>query len=231
MWYSRRSSEARPLQIIETVEGRPVGYLAPNREIGREGYRIIELAVVEGQSLRAVMPSVMRVLRPMAEAEAAAQQRSVDALYFNLGREHPVFDAVPELFQKTRPPYGWYLRVADVPGFIRRVAPALEARLARSTLAGYDGELRVNEYRSGFRLVVEHGKISAVEPWRPADRKEEHEEEHAGFPPLVFLQLLFGYRSLAELRAFYPDCWAQDEADVLLNALFPRANSYVVPVG
>jgi len=74
---------------------------------------------------------------------------------------------------------------------------------------------------------MEHGKISAVEPWQPADRKEEH----AGFPPLVFLELLFGYRSLADLRAAYPDCWANDEAGVLLNALFPRANSYVVPVG
>jgi len=226
-WYSRQSFEARPLQIIETVEGRAVGYLAPNREIGREGYRIIELAVVEGQSLRAVMPSVMRVLRPMAEAEAAAQQRSVDALYFNLGREHPVFDAVPELFQKTRPPYGWYLRVADVHGFIRHVAPALEARLARSTLAGYSGELKVDEYRSGFRLAMQQGKVTAVEPWRPADG----EEAHAAFSPLVFLQLLFGYRSLADLRAAYPDCWANDEAGVLLNALFPRANSYVVPVG
>lgn len=226
-WYSPRSAEARLFQIIQTAEGRAVGYLTPDRDLEWGDYGVIELAVVEGQSLRAVMPSVMRALKPMAEAESAAQQRNVNALYFKLGRDHPVYDAVPRLYQKTQPPYSWYLRVADVPGFIRRVAPALKARLARSTLAGYSGELKVSEYRSGFRLVMEQGKISAVEPWRPAD----DEEAHAAFPPLVFLQLLFGYRSLAELRAFYPDCWAQDEADVLLNALFPRAVSHVIPVG
>jgi hypothetical protein len=94
-------------------------------------------------------------------------------------------------------------------------------------LAGYCGELKVTEYRSGFRLVMDQGKISAVEPWRAA----EGEQAHAAFPPLVFLQVLFGYRSLAELHAFYPDCWAEDEADVVLNVLFPRAVSHVIPVG
>lgn len=226
-WYSPRSAEARLFHIIETAEGRAVGYLTPDRDLEWGDYGVIELAVVEGQSLRAVMPSVMRALKPMAGAESAAQQRSVNALYFKLGRDHPVYDAAPELFQKTHLPYGWYLRVADVPRFLRQVAPALEARLARSTLAGYSGELKITEYRSGFRLVMEQGKISAVEPWRPADG----EEAHAAFPPLVFLQVLFGYRSLAELHAFYPDCWAQDEADVVLNVLFPRAVSHVIPVG
>jgi len=226
-WYSRDSLEARPFQIIETAEGHAVGYLAPDRELGWGGYGVTELAVTEGQSLRAVMPSVMRALKAMAEAEAAAQDKSVNALYYKLGCEHPVFDAAPDLFQKTRPPYGWYIRVADVPAFLRHIAPALEARLARSPLAGHTGEVKVSEYQSGFRLVLERGKIVAVEPWPHADS----EEAHAAFPPLVFLQLLFGYRSLAELRAFYADCRAQDEADALLNALFPRAPSYLMAMG
>jgi len=227
VWYSRNSPEARPYQILETADGHPVGYVAPDRDLMWNAYGIIELAVIEGQSLRAAMPSVMRALKVMAEAEAAAQNKSVSALYFKLGREHPVFDAVPDLFQKTHLPYGWYIRVADVPAFLRHIAPALEARLARSPLSGHTGELRINEFQSGFRLVLERGKLSAIEPWQPADGAEEG----ATFPPLVFLQLLFGYRSLAELRAFYPDCWAEDEADAVLNALFPRANSQVLGVG
>jgi hypothetical protein len=225
--YSRNSPEARPYQIIETADGRAVGYVAPDRDLMWNAYGIIELAVIEGQSLRAAMPSVMRALKVMAVAEAAAQNKSVSTLYYKLGREHPVFDAVPDLFQKTPLPYGWYIRVADVPAFLRHIAPALEARLARSPLSGHTGEIKINEYTSGFRLVWEQGKIVTIEPWTPAD----NQDGHAAFPPLVFLRMLFGHRSLAELRAFYPDCWAEDEADALLNALFPRANSQVIGVG
>jgi hypothetical protein len=222
-WYSPDSPEAKHVQIIETAEGRAVGYLAPNREIWDDRFLIDELVVVEGQSLRAVMPSVQRALKPIAEAEAAKQNKMVTVLFYRLNREHPVFEVAPELFQKTRPPYAWYIRVADVPSFLKRIAPALEARLARSPLAGHTGELKVSEYQTGLRLVFEQGKIVTVEAWKPADA----EEGYAAFPPLVFLRLLFGHCSLADLRSFYPDCWAKDEAAALLNVLFPKSNSCV----
>ena len=223
-WCSPDSFEAKHFQIIETVEGRAVGYLALNRDIWGDQFLIDELVVIEGQSLRAVMPSVQRALKPIAEAEGAKQNKTVMVLFYKLNREHPVFEAMPELFQKTRPPYAWYIRVADVPGFLKRIAPALEARLARSPLAGHAGELKVNEYQTGLWLVFEQGKIVTVETWKPADA----EEGHAAFPPLVFLRLLFGQCSLADLRSFYPDCWAKDEAAALLNVLFPQSNSCVI---
>jgi hypothetical protein len=49
----------------------------------------------------------------------------------------------------------------------------------------------------------------------------------AGSPPLVFLQLLLSYRSLDELRAFYPDVWADDKAKLLIDTLFPKLRSTV----
>jgi hypothetical protein len=225
--YSPDSWETRPFRVIETAEGRAVGYVAGSRDVFRKMYAISEIVVVEGQSLRAVMPSVMRAMKDLALAEGEASQKEVVGLYLRFGREHPVFDAIPEMASVNRPPYAWYLRVADVPGFLRHVAPALEARLARSHLAGHTGELKVNEYQGGFRMVFENGTLTAVEPWRRADG----EEESASFPPLVFLQLLFGFRSLAELRYAYADCTANDEAAVLLEGLFPRQASFVIPVG
>jgi hypothetical protein len=44
------------------------------------------------------------------------------------------------------------------------------------------------------------------------------------------LQLLFGYRSLAELRHAYPDVWADDAAQTLLAILFPSQVSLVMPL-
>jgi hypothetical protein len=44
------------------------------------------------------------------------------------------------------------------------------------------------------------------------------------------MQLLFGYRSLAALRDIFPDVWAEGEAGPLLDALFPKRPSFLVPL-
>ncbi len=225
-WYSPDSFSSWPFRIIETPEGQPVGYLASSRELWHDQTPIFELITAEGQSLRAVMPTVLRHLKTTAETEAAKQNKAVNALFFTFGREHPLYAAIPDYLSKTRRPYGWYIRVADVPGFLRHISPALEARLIHSPVAGYSGEIKISEYTQGFRLVLEKGKLATIEHWKP----DIGDEGHAGFPPLVFLQLVFGLRSLGELRDFYADVWAKDEADILLNALFPRANSRVLGV-
>ena len=64
----------------------------------------------------------------------------------------------------------------------------------------------------------------AAEPWRAPDYGDD---PPAGCPPLVFLQLLFGYRSLAELRAIFPDVYAEPEAALLIDILFPKQPSSV----
>jgi hypothetical protein len=43
--------------------------------------------------------------------------------------------------------------------------------------------------------------------------------------------LLFGYRSLDELRYAFPDVWVKDEAELVLKTLFPMKPSWVVPMG
>jgi len=100
----------------------------------------------------------------------------------------------------------------------------LEGRLAQSTLSGFTGEIKVTEYVRGFNLKIAEGKISA-EVWTPDD------SDHAMFPPYTFLQLLFGRRSLSDLRQMYPDCLLQDEAAAVFETLFPRRYSNVIPIG
>jgi hypothetical protein len=116
--------------------------------------------------------------------------------------------------------------VADLPHFIRHIAPVLERRLEESAMSGYTGELTLDFYRSGLRLAFEHGRLTAAEDWR----KPLFGEGKAGFPPLVFLSLLFGHRSLDELRHVYPDVWAEQDAEPLLLALFPARPSRLIPL-
>lgn len=223
---SSASIAAQPFRIIETPAGRPVGYFSASREMWQNMYMLVELAVVEGQSLRACMPTVLRELARMAQAEAAAQKQAVTILLLAFGRDHPVYQAIPEMLSASRLPYGWYIRVADVPAFLRHITPALEARLAQSVMAGHTGEIKISEYIRGVRLAFENGKLTTIEAWHP----DVGNEGDAGFPPLAFLRLVLGQKALSELRSFYADCWAKDEADVLLNILFPPHYSYVIGI-
>ncbi len=148
---------------------------------------------------------------------------------FSLGATHPVYSVLGKaLISRQHAPYAWYVRVPDVPRFLRHIAPVLERRLAESPLGRYTGELHITLYRGGLHLVFQDGRLKLVEPWSsPAYGRNED----AGFPPLVFLQLLFGYRSLDDLRYAFPDVRVKDEAELLLKTLFPMKPSWVVPLG
>ena len=115
----------------------------------------------------------------------------------------------------------------DLPGFVRHIAPALERRLPGTAAEGFSGEVPISFYRGGVRLVFEQGRLTTAEPWQRPDRSEI---PGAGFPPLVFLQLLFGRRSLDELQHAFPDVWVSDEVAAVVRALFPRRYSLAMPL-
>jgi len=183
-----------------------------------------------GVSWASVTPTVMRHLKTVGEEYPAeyGKEKELETFGFWLGSSHPVYDVIPDKLPKTRDPYAWFLRVPDLPKFVQHIAPQLEARLAASPLVGYSGELKITFYRKGMRLVLEDGRIAAVEDWKP---KPDRNSGDAGFPGLTFLQLVFGYRSLAELKYAFADCWTKgDQTGILLDILFPKMASSVWPV-
>jgi len=153
----------------------------------------------------------------------------LSAISFDLGRHHLIYTVLGEtLAPRFEPPYAWYIRIPDLVAFIRYITPVLEDRLATSILARQTGELKLDLYRSGLRLQFADGKLVEVGPWRAPTYGDN---AGAGCPPLVLLQLLLGYRSLDELKAIYPDVWANQEAYLLLNTLFPALPSNVIELG
>lgn len=228
-WRRLIDTADNPMQFLDTyiVEtgntAQPIGYVTCQCELGWGQFRVSEFNVIEGQSLRAVLPAVLRRLRPVAEAAARAQGHELRGLFFQFGEQHPLFDAAPDLLPQARPPYAWYVRVPDLPKFLNRVAPVLEARLSRSGLAGHTGEMKVSEYVRGFKLIFEGGRIRS-EAWTPDDT------DNAAFPPFTFNQLLFGRRSLSDLRYVYPDVGCEPEFAPVLETLFPRRPSHVLPM-
>jgi N-acetylglutamate synthase-like GNAT family acetyltransferase len=213
-------------------QGRLIGAYAAAARAWKSTIHLWSLVVDEAVSLRSVLPSVMRSLKKHGEnslfAETKADQK-LTTIRFSLGGEHPAYEALDAKLGPLQPPYSWYIRVPDLPGFIRHIAPALEKRLAASVMSGFSGELKLSFYRGGVRLAFEQGKLTKAEDWCEPDSKKDW--DGAGFPPLVFLQLLFGHRSLDELRYAFPDCWADEEPALLLKALFPKQPSWVIPLG
>jgi hypothetical protein len=213
------------LHIIQTPSDEPVGFLAHPIMTWGLGLFATIYEVKPGTSWAAVTPTVVRYLYRTGESYAARDNQldKFCGFGFNHGYEHPVYQVLHVGLPRVNKPYAWYVRVPDLPAFLRHIAPVLEDRLAASLLAGYSGELKLTFYRTGLRMAFEAGKLRTVEPWQPTP------QGHSGdvaFPELTFLQLLFGYRSLDELKYAFADCWYEsDEIYALLNALFPKQNS------
>jgi hypothetical protein len=218
----------RTYWIIEDLQARRVGYIAYGETLGFNGLRAAAFELTPGISWLAVTPTVVRHLWERGGTLGGLQGKARSTFGFLLGTEHPVYEALGADLPTLIEPYAWYLRVSDVTEFLRHIRPVLERRLAASIAAGHSGTLHLTFFRSGVKLVIERGTLSAIEPWKPQPR---YESGDARFPDLTFLQVLFGRRSFQELDRAYGDCnWTTHAAFVLVNALFPKRPSEVLPL-
>jgi hypothetical protein len=234
------SAQQRAVLLLER-DGRPVGYVTHALELfGGGGLPVTAFEVSAGASWREAWLAALRPLFEAGDALASGPHPGTCAALslWLLGREHPLYRV--SRFQEFDDHYAFYARVPDLPAFLRAVGPALERRLAASPCAGHTGTLTLGFYRDGVRLSFERGALTVVEPWRPdltvrglefGRPSADPRRPLAMFPDLTFLQLLFGFRALAELEAAFPDCVVRThDARALLDALFPRAPSDVWPI-
>jgi len=223
---SRQNVNRNEIRIIETPEGVALGVLTHPFELWGDMIAMTGYELKEGVSWYEVTPSVIRYLWQTGEALAAEGKKSLQAFGFWLGENHPAFQVAAERLVKARRRYAWYLRVPDLPAFLRHIAPVLERRLQVSPLSGYSGQIKLGFYRNGVVLKFEAGKLAAIETWQP----ESKDFGTAAYPGLVFYQLLFGYRTQAELEYAYPDCYSSDQLKPVLQVLFPKQPSDIWPI-
>lgn len=227
---SERNINRTLYRIIQNTAGEPVGYIAHPWFNWDWGIPIFEFELKAGVSWLAVTPSVARYCLATSKEYALRDNQPVEnktAVPFWHGSSHPVYEVWRDKLPRIRPTYAWYVRVPDLPGLVRHIAPALEKRLAESYIPGYSGSLRLNLYKSGVKLTFENGKLTESATYKP----QPNEMGEIGLPDLTVLQLVFGYRSLDELRTAYADCyWDNDEARLLATTLFPKKPSWVAGI-
>ena len=216
------------VRMIVDNAGTVQGYLMAATKRWGKSLDVYALNIAAGASWQAVVSPLLRALQAYGMQIPAVRPDVPPFLEisFFLGSQHPVYEVLGEtLAPFYEPPYAWYLRVPDVLAFIRHIAPVLEKRIANSAAAVYTGEFTIDFFRGGMHMVFDKGHISRVEPWRAPAYQNTAD---ASCPALVFLQMLFGYRSLDELRYAFPDVRVENSnAEVLLNALFPKKFSWV----
>jgi len=213
----------KQFRVVEDAEGAPVGYVeARANDSGQDPevmhvLRVSELAVLPGRSLRAVAEVLGPALQAELEALNATRTLPMTGLALNLGAQHPAYTALGDLLEQYRAYYAWYIRVPDLPAFMRHIAPVLEGRLAASVMAGHTGTLRLNFYQAQMTLGFTAGRLTEIGTFTPA----HGEDGDARFPGLTFLQVLLGHRTPAEINHIYADCYVTPAAAVLLGILFP----------
>lgn len=225
----RETHNARFMYLITAVADNTLaGYVEISPWHARGTYFVREMAAQPGHSLRALALFVIQHLEKQAGEYNKTAVKPMERISFNLGTGHPIYQALSPELEKQEPPYGYYVRVPDLAAFLRQITPVLERRLAESVMAGHTGQLRLNFYHSQLGLGWENGRLTSIAPYQPKD----FHDGHAFFPDQTFLQLLFGHRSLEELRRNFVDCSTRNgDAAVLLDVLFPRRPSWVSPLG
>jgi len=224
-----KNGERKEIRIITRSDGEAVGLLIHPWFDWDVGLVANAFELKAGVSWLEVTPSVARYLWQTGGKYRRGDGRPAKRTSYGfwLGQEHPAYAVFGDRLPRVSDPYAWYLRVPDLPAFLHRIAPALEQHIANSVIVGYSGEVKISFYRSGLRLRLEKGHLSRVENWKPTP----DDRGRAAFPDLSFLQLVFGYRSFAELEQSFADCWyADNEARLLLDTLFPKKPSDFLPL-
>lgn len=223
---SRDNVDRLEIYVIEDDAKIRIGFFLLLHYLENETISVRYYELVSGKPWHIITPQVVKFIWGVAQRKAEESSIKLKRYSFKLGSQHTAYQGAPELFPNFRKPYAFYLRVPDLPALIRIIKPVIEDRLYQSPFAGYHGNFSVTFYHNELRMVFDQGRLNHVEEISPSD----WEAADVNFPGLTFLQLIFGYRSVEEIQAAFPDCIVPDKFRYFLNAIFPKKPSLVLPI-
>jgi hypothetical protein len=127
----------------------------------------------------------------------------------------------------TLPGGQWLFHIPDLAGFLTRLGPVFERRLADSDCAGVTTNLIINLFRQAYRLCFASGKLASVESLGFVDSSMGADGGDLLIPPEAIVRLVFGYRGLDQLLDAWPDIVVKPTARRLVDVLFPHMDSYL----
>lgn len=211
------SCDRSGIYVVEDASGKPTGMIASFAQAGKSKLVVRRIDLLPEIDRYLAMKVISHRLWQIGKEEAAKAGNPFSALQFSLGRAHLVYDLLGDALMRPREPYAWYMRVTDIIAFLNQLRPVLNKRFGESEFAGFSGRITLMLEHLGLEMTFEGGKLLPITThpdlnWGDAD---------ALFPGQTFLQLLFGYRSLADLMHAFVDIETKEPARHLLNVLFP----------
>jgi len=158
----------------------------------------------------------------LAFLKHVGKQRGFEHLMSRMSYQDPLTQKLVSLGAvQDNPPYAFQIRVPDYAAVFWKMKPLFERRLAESTYSHLTEKLNFNFRRYTIQIHVEDGSI------RDVQKLDTDEDRTIGLNPLVFVQLLLGYRSRHELEMVYPDFRIRQSHRYLIDVLFPKLPSHI----
>lgn len=212
--------------IVSTPEGEDVGYFSIRTSPTASFIHCMNYVIGEKSSYMDTFGDVTRAIKTFSET--FYQDKTPEAppfIRFDAG----VSPTVDTLIDKTytartyQRAYAWYIRIPDLPRFVRLIAPVLERRLAGSGANRYTGDLKISFYDStGLTLQFEDGKLTDVFRGELPVHKAD-----AAYPYDYFINVMLGHLTAGEIRQVLTDGWAEGKAQALFEILFPKKRSWL----
>jgi hypothetical protein len=198
--------------LIEDESGARAGYVRlPAHHFGDE--------LVVSEASRLSYDAGLATLHWLA---ALTAERNTPGIRLNLPADCTLMRLARSFGAHDLGTYAWQIHVPDLPAFLRAIGLALERRIGDSPFAGLTREMRVCLFRDSVILRFGSGRLAEVTPGGPG-------EGQINFPPLAFIPLLLGHRSLDELHTAYPDIHVDKGWRLLLETLFPKVPAFLYP--
>ena len=213
-WQYLLKNARLPTQIVEdSRNGQIVGYISNAKKADDNRISVIESGILNQD----VALAVLRTFRKEACGEIQVswpQNNTLVRLVRNFG-------------SVTQTGGQWLFHITDLAAFLVKISPVLERRLAVSDCAGLTRNITINLFRQAYRLRFVSGKVAGVEALGFLDASMGADGGDLLIPPEALIRLVLGYRKLDELRDAWPDIVIKAESRRIIDALFPKMESYL----
>ncbi len=174
------------------------------------------------------------LINMLAFCKKKAAERGKPYIRLNLSCESIAAKTAKSFGASGGRPYAWQIKVPDKKRLLEKMAPVLEARMRKSSFAGFSGVLRLDFYTEHIDLNWSDGRLEAV---RSGNEKECVNTLFLGED--LFAPFVLGHRTWRELQYTRPDIFpamlyvgsgtegATDKTIRLIDALFPAERSWI----
>ena len=200
--------------IIEDSKGTVAGYMRlPHSHFGAE------LTVSEVSRLGADA-----ALATLAHLKTLAEQRQKPGIRLCIPANSSLLQVARPYAAAEYGTYAWQIHVPEMAALLRALTPVLERRIAASAFAGLTQDVEICLFRETIALRFAQGRLAEVANLGFKERGP------INFPPLQFIPLVLGYRTLDEQRRAYPDVGVAPSLRLLMETLFPKAPSFIYTI-